>query len=403
MLTHKRILLGITGGIAAYKTPELVRRLKERGADVRVVLTPAAKSFVAPLSLQAVSGHPVCDDVLDPNAEAAMSHIELARWADLVVIAPATADFIARYTAGLGNDLLSTLCLATTAPIALAPAMNVQMWQAKATQHNLTILRQREVPIWGPAQGAQACGEVGLGRMLEPAELLSQIEQHFIPSDLLKGQRILITAGPTQEALDPVRYISNHSSGKMGFALAQEAASMGAEVTLIAGPVQLATPSGCKRVNVHSALEMLQAAESVALEQDVIIGCAAVADYRASHIAAQKIKKQGDEVTLHLTKNPDIIASLAQQIAAANRSTLMVGFAAETEQVAQHAQAKLKRKGLDLIAANDVSNKEIGFNADQNALTLFWQDGQQAIATASKTQVARELLTIIHQRQKEKP
>ena len=394
MITNKHILLGITGGIAAYKMPELIRRLKDQGADVRVVQTPAAESFVTPLTLQAVSGHPVAKDMLNPEAEAGMSHIELARWADLVVIAPASADFIARYCAGMGNDLLSTLCLATTAPVAIVPAMNQQMWQATATQHNMVTLTQRATPIWGPAEGSQACGDVGPGRMIEPAEILAQIQEHFVESDLLVGKKVTITAGPTREALDPVRYISNHSSGKMGFALAEQAARMGAEVTLISGPVNLPTPAGCKRLNVISAEQMLAESLTIAQQQDVFIGCAAVADYRATQVAEQKMKKQGEELSLTLVKNPDIIATVAQQTS----KTLVVGFAAETEKLKAHAQAKLVRKGLDLIAANDVSDNTIGFNSEQNALTLFWHGGQQQIATASKSQVAKELLHVIQQR-----
>ncbi len=393
MIVNKRILIGITGGIAAYKIPELIRRLKDDGAEVRVVLTPSAASFVTPLTLQAVSGHPVALEMLNPEAEAGMSHIELAQWADLVVVAPASADFVARYCAGLGNDLLSTLCLAAKAPVALVPAMNQQMWQAQATQHNIHVLTERQVPLWGPAEGAQACGDVGPGRMIEPAEIRQHIHQHFETSDLLAGCKIAITAGPTREALDPVRYISNHSSGKMGFALAAEAVRMGADVTLIAGPVQLPTPAGCQRLDVTTAEQMLVAASEVAAQQDVIIGCAAVADYRAETVAEQKMKKQGEQLTLTLVKNPDIIATLAQQVPQA----LLVGFAAETEQLTTHANQKLKLKGLDLIAANDVSNQQIGFNSDQNALTVFWQGGEQQIATASKSQVARELLQLIHQ------
>lgn len=393
MLTNKRILLGITGGIAAYKMPELVRRLKDHGADVRVVMTPAAEAFITPLTLQAVSGHPVADSLLDPTAEAAMGHIELARWADLVLIAPASADFIARYCAGLGNDLLSTLCLATTAPVVIAPAMNQQMWQAQATQHNMTVLAERNIPVWGPAQGSQACGEVGPGRMLEPAELLAHIKDFLLPEQLLAGKKVAITAGPTREALDPVRYISNHSSGKMGYALAAEAARMGAEVTLISGPVNLPTPAGCTRIDVTSAEQMLAASLQVAQAQDVFIGCAAVADYRAAEIAPEKLKKQGDRIAIELIKNPDIIATVAEQTSA----TIVIGFAAETQDVERYARNKLSQKGLDMIAANDVSTSGIGFNADDNALNVIWQDGQQTIEQASKQQVASELLAIIQQ------
>lgn len=398
MLVNKRILVGITGGIAAYKIPELVRRLKDQGAEVRVVMTPAAKSFITPLTLQAVSGHPVADDLLDPTAEASMGHIELARWADLIIIAPASADFIARYCAGMANDLLSTLCLASTSPVVIVPAMNQQMWQATATQANIETLAQRHVPTWGPGSGSQACGEVGPGRMIEPDEILIHTIDHFSISNALEGKRITITAGPTREALDPVRYISNHSSGKMGFALAAEAARMGALVTLISGPVSLPTPTGCARINVSSAQDMLGAALNVPGEQDVFIGCAAVADYRAADVADQKIKKQGDEISLKLVKNPDIIATIAQK----NNAKLVVGFAAETQNVEQYALGKLENKGLDIIAANDVSDASIGFNAEHNALSVFWPGGQQQIATASKFKVARELLYLIQQRLSEK-
>ncbi|MBW8191212.1 bifunctional phosphopantothenoylcysteine decarboxylase/phosphopantothenate--cysteine ligase CoaBC [Neiella marina] len=393
MLTNKRILIGITGGIAAYKIPELVRRLKDNGADVRVVMTPAAQAFITPLTLQAVSGHPVADNLLDPTAEAAMGHIELARWADLVLIAPASADFIARFCAGLGNDLLSTLCLATTAPVVIAPAMNQQMWQAQATQHNIKQLAARNIPQWGPALGSQACGEVGPGRMLEPAELLEHINDFLAPAQLLAGKKLTITAGPTREALDPVRYISNHSSGKMGFALAAEAVRLGADVTLISGPVNLPTPQGCQRVDVTSAEQMLAASLAVAEQQDIFIGCAAVADYRAAEIAPEKLKKQGDRIAIELIKNPDIIASVAEQTS----NTIVVGFAAETQNIAQYARNKLTQKGLHMIAANDVSGNDIGFNANDNALSVFWHDGQHTIEQSSKQQVAAQLLALIQQ------
>lgn len=394
LLQGKKILLGVTAGIAAYKAPELVRRLKEHGADVRVVVTQGAKAFVTPLSLQAVSGYAVSDDLLDPQAELGMGHIELAKWADLVLIAPATADFMAKMAHGLANDLLSTLCLATAAPIAIAPAMNQQMWHNAATQANLTTLMERNVLIFGPGQGEQACGDVGLGRMLDVPELVEHTTACFA-EPMLAGQHWLITAGPTREAIDPVRYISNHSSGKMGFALAQAAQQLGAQVTLITGPVNLATPTGCNRINVESAEQMQQQALALAPNSTVFIACAAVADYRVAQVAEQKIKKtdNNDQLTLQLVKNPDIVAS----VAALENKPFTVGFAAETQQVEHYAKDKLARKNLDMIAANDVSNTKIGFNSEQNALTVFTANSSTNIALASKQQVAQQLVQLIAQ------
>lgn len=391
-LTNKRILLGISGGIAAYKCVELVRRLREQGADVRVVMTAAAKAFITPLTLQAVSGHPVADDLLDPAAESSMGHIQLAKWADLVLLAPATADLIARMAAGMGNDLLTTLCLATSAPLAIAPAMNQQMYQASITQENIAKLAARGAQIWGPAEGAQACGDVGPGRMLEPVELCQQVCQFVAQQQDLLGVSVLITAGPTREALDPVRFISNHSSGKMGYAIAAAAAARGAKVTLVSGPVNLPTPAGVKRIDVESALQMQSAVMTEVTHHQIFIACAAVADYRAASVAPEKIKKTGDEISLTLVKNPDIVAGVG---AMTSQRPFVVGFAAETQNVEQYARDKLARKNLDLICANDVSLPGQGFNADQNALHLFWKDGQHSLALDSKAALGQQLMDTI--------
>lgn len=388
-LTNKRVLLGISGGIAAYKCVELVRRLREQGAEVRVVMTAAAKAFITPLTLQAVSGHPVADDLLDPAAESSMGHIQLAKWADLVLLAPATADLMARMAAGMGNDLLTTLCLATNAPLAIAPAMNQQMYQAQVTQENIAKLAARGALIWGPAEGAQACGDIGPGRMLEPAELCQRVSQHFAQQQDLAGIAVLITAGPTREALDPVRFISNHSSGKMGYAIAAAAAARGATVTLVSGPVNLPTPAGVKRIDVESALQMQSAVMTEVTHHQIFIACAAVADYRAACVAPEKIKKAGDEISLTLVKNPDIVAGVG---AMTTQRPFVVGFAAETQNVEQYARDKLARKNLDLICANDVSLPGQGFNADQNALHLFWKDGQHSLALDSKAALGQQLM-----------
>ena len=388
-LLNKHILLGVSGGIAAYKSPELVRRLREQGAEVRVVLTDAARAFVTPLTLQAVSGHTIPAGVLDPASEQGMNHIELAKWADLVLIAPATANVISRLATGMADELLTTLCLATPAPVALAPAMNQQMYLHAATQANLQTLAQRGVQLWGPASGTQACGDVGPGRMLNPDELVAECIRFLAKPKL--DLRILITAGPTREALDPVRYISNHSSGKMGFALAAAAAELGADVTLVAGPVNLPTPAGVRRIDVESALQMQAAVMAEAGQQQIVIGCAAVADYRPAEISPQKIKKSADEVTLTLVKNPDIIA----EVAALAVKPFVVGFAAETRDVERYALDKMARKKLDMIAANDVAREGQGFNSDDNALTVFWPGGHQELPLARKTEVARHLLALI--------
>ena len=390
-LTGKRFIIGITGGIAAYKTIELIRLLRKAGAEVRVVLTPAAAEFVTPLTLQAISGNVVSQSLLDPHAEFAMGHIELAKWANAVLIAPASADFIARFSVGMANDLLSTICLATCAPIFLAPAMNQQMFHQSITQQNLTALKARGVRLIGPNSGVQACGDVGAGRMSEPTEIFTALSDFFVQSQDLRDLSVAITAGPTREAIDPVRYISNHSSGKMGFALATAFAERGANVTLISGPVNLLTPQNVTRVDVTSAQEMCQAALKSAVENQIFIGCAAVADYRLAEVSAQKIKKSGEELSLKLIRNPDIIAEVAHL---SENRPFTVGFAAETQNLTDYAQDKLQRKNLDMICANDVSGGQ-AFNTDENMLQLFWKTGGKTLSLKSKTDLARELATEI--------
>jgi phosphopantothenoylcysteine decarboxylase/phosphopantothenate--cysteine ligase len=385
-LTHKRILLGITGGIAAYKSAELVRLLRRAGAEVRVVMTRSAAEFITPMTLQALSGHPVRQALFDPAHEAAMGHIELARWADQVIVAPASADFIARLTAGMADDLLATLCLATTAPILLAAAMNHRMWLAPVTQENVQRLKGRGVLFAGPASGEQACGENGPGRMVEPAEIVAALAASN--SGLLAGVRVTVTAGPTREALDPVRFITNRSSGKMGFAVAAAAAAAGARVRLVAGPVALPTPSGVERVEVESAAQMLAA--SLADPGEIFIACAAVADYRPAQVASEKLKKSKDSLTLELSRNDDIVAT----VAALPNHPFTVGFAAETEELERHARDKLARKGLDLVAANWVGARAggAGFDSEENALELFWPGGQLSLERGSKERIAALLI-----------
>lgn len=398
-LMGKKIVLGVSGGISAYKAPDLVRRLRERGADVRVVMTEAAKAFITPMSLQAVSGYPISDSLLDPAAEAAMGHIELGKWADLVILAPATADLIARIAAGMANDLLTTVCLATPAPIAVVPAMNQQMYRAAATQQNLDIMISRGITLWGPDSGSQACGDIGPGRMLDPVAIADLATHIFTTDNDLHHLRIMITAGPTRERLDPVRYITNDSSGKMGFAIAAAAAKRGAQVTLVAGPVTLPTPTGVQRINVTTALEMNATVQADVRRQHIFIGCAAVADYRAATIADEKIKKQGDEITIKMIKNPDIVAGVA---ALSENRPYVVGFAAETNNVEEYARQKRHRKNLDLICANDVSQSGQGFNSDSSALRLFWQDGETVLPLAHKILLGHLLLSEIVTRYEEK-
>lgn len=393
MTSKTRILLGVTGGIAAYKSPDLVRRLIERGADVQVVMTAAAQKFVTPMTFQAVSGRPVRVDLWDEAGEAAMGHIELARWAQLVLIAPASADFLARLAGGRADDLLATLCLATEAPIVLAPAMNRLMWANKATQANVAALESRGVRFLGPASGNQACGEVGIGRMWEPNLLATTLLEPPVNAGLLAGTNVLITAGPTRERLDPVRYLTNRSSGKMGFAIAAAAREAGAHVTLVTGPVHLPTPAGITRINVESARDMYAAVHRHVAEADVFIAAAAVADYQPVRIAKQKIKKQDGVVKLDLEPAPDIVKSVAEM----TKRPLVVGFAAETNDVEQNARSKLKRKNLDMIAANEVG-EGIAFDCEDNALTVLWQGGKLEIARAPKLEVARELIALIAKR-----
>nr|WP_285316830.1 bifunctional phosphopantothenoylcysteine decarboxylase/phosphopantothenate--cysteine ligase CoaBC [Providencia rettgeri] len=394
-LLGKQIVIGISGGIAAYKIPELTRRLRDKGAIVRIVMTEGAKAFITPLTLQAVSGHPVSDDLLDPAAEAAMGHIELAKWADIIILAPVTADLIARLSAGMANDLLTTVCLASAAPVALVPAMNQQMYKAKATQENLIKLQQRQCMIWGPDAGSQACGDIGPGRMIDPLEIVRLTSEFFTPKLDLQGIKLMITAGPTREALDPVRFISNHSSGKMGFAIAKAASQRGAEVTLIAGPVNIETPEGVNRVDVISGLEMYEQVHKTISTQNIFIGCAAVADYRAKNIAENKIKKQGDEVSITLIKNPDIVASVGNL---RHNRPYVVGFAAETQNVEEYARQKRQQKQLDLICANDVSLADNGFNSDNNALHLFDANGDTRLPHCNKNELSHYLLDEILQR-----
>jgi len=390
-LVNKHILLGVTGGIAAYKSAELIRRLQDLGADVRVVMTPGAQEFITPLTLQALSGNPVHTAILDPEAEAGMGHIELARWADLILIAPATADFIARMNQGMGNDLLTTLCLATSAPICIAPAMNQGMWHNDATQANLTQLKARHITQFGPAAGTQACGDVGYGRMLEATELAELTAKQFTNGSLA-GKSVVITAGPTREAIDPVRYISNHSSGKMGYALAEAARDAGAQVTLITGPTAIAEPNRCTVHNVESAQQMFDASIASLTHCDIFIATAAVADFRPATAAEQKIKKTDREtMTIELVKNPDSVAA----VASSNPKPFTVGFAAETRDVVHYAQGKLARKNLDMIIANDVSQLGIGFNSDDNAVTVVTETNEEVLSQRSKTQLARDLMVRI--------
>jgi phosphopantothenoylcysteine decarboxylase/phosphopantothenate--cysteine ligase len=393
-LTPKtRILLGVTGGIAAYKSPDLVRRLVERGAEVQVVMTSAAQRFVSPMSFQAVSGRPTRNDLWDGTAEAAMGHIELARWAQLVLIAPASADFIARLAGGRADDLLSTLCVATEAPIMLAPAMNRVMWANKATQANVELLVSRGVRILGPAAGNQACGEVGAGRMWEPVKLAESVLEPPANAGLLAGLNVVITAGPTRERLDPVRYLTNRSSGKMGFAVAAAAREAGAHVTLITGPVQLPTPAGITRINVESARDMFAAVHRHIADADVFIAAAAVADFQPASVAKQKIKKQGAPVSIELEPAPDIVKSVADMA----KRPFVVGFAAETNDIENNARSKLKRKKLDMIAANEVGDG-IAFDCEDNALTVLWPGGKAEVARGPKIDVARELISLIAKR-----
>lgn len=412
VIPNKNIILAVTGGIAAYKSAIVVRRLKDAGFDVRVVMTAGAQAFITPLTFQALSGNPVHTELLNPEAEAGMGHIELARWADLLLVAPASCDTLAKFAAGLADDLLSTLYLASKCPVWVAPAMNQQMWAAKATQRNLNTLVDDGVHVIMPDAGSQACGDVGLGRMPEPEDLAQQVTQYFHQAQrataekfgLLAHQHVVITAGPTREAIDPVRYISNHSTGKMGFSLAAACYAAGAEVTLIAGPVSLDTPNGVRRINVSSAQEMLKVSMQM-LDSgcDIFIATAAVADYRVAEVAEHKIKKAGDELNVALIKNPDIVATIAQQL----KRPFMVGFAAETQNVEAYAAGKLVAKKLDMIACNDVSRADIGFASDENAMTVFFAESyampKRDLDKASKQQIAEQLVQAISEARNQQP
>lgn len=392
-MSGRRIVLGVTGGIAAYKSPDIVRRLVERGAEVQVVMTAGAREFVTPLTFQAVSGREVRSDLWDDSAEAAMGHIELARWAELILIAPASADFLAHLTHGLADDLLTTMCLASDAPIAVAPAMNRVMWANPATRANVATLRARGVHIFGPGSGSQACGETGEGRMIEAIEIATAALGVFPAQGSLSGKHVLITAGPTRERIDPVRFISNRSSGKMGYAVAQAARELGAEVTLVSGPVNLPTPFGVKRIDVECAEQMHKVVMEAVRGVDIFIGTAAVADYRPAAPASCKIKKTSDKLELHMERTIDILHAVAQL---PNRP-YVVGFAAETDNVEANARAKLVRKNLDLIAANEVGDCKV-FEQDDNALVLLWPDGRKELGAGPKTELARRLMEFISER-----
>ena len=396
-LTNKRIVLGVCGSIAAYKSADLVRRLNEMGAEVRVVMTQSAGEFITALTLQTLSHNPVHQYLLDCDSESNMSHIELARWADIVLIAPCSANFMSKLVQGMADDLLSTVCLATRAPIVYVPAMNNVMWENKATQENVITLQQRGFVRFGPASGDQACGETGLGRMLEPVQICNQLIELFQPG-LLQGKNIMITAGPTREDIDPVRFISNRSSGKMGFAIAQAAREAGANVTLVCGPVNLTTPQNIKRLDVRTAEEM----KSVVMENisttDIFISAAAVTDYRPDTIETKKIKKAASKLDLKLVRNPDILSLVANEPI----PPFTVGFAAETDNIRENALTKLKSKSLDMIAANEVGKEQGGFDSNENSLSIYWQDGEQQLPMADKNTIARQLIALIAEKLHEK-
>ena len=391
-LTNKNILLGVTGGIAAYKSAEIVRHLKKSGASVRVVMTRSAEEFITPLTLQALSGNRVSTELLDAEAEAAMGHIELAKWADGILIAPATANTIARLSSGRGDDLLSTVTLAFDGPISIAPAMNQAMWRDERTQENLNKLINNNFGICGPGSGEQACGDIGLGRMLEPLEILDMFSSSF-DKGIMLGKRILITAGPTQEPIDPVRFITNRSSGKMGYALAEAAIESGAQVTLISGPVNIEPPSNCNHVAIKTAKEMYESVMHHIKGADVYIGTAAVSDYSPVHINESKIKKDGRNaaMVLELKENQDILKSVSEL----EERPYVVGFAAETDNLIENAKKKLNNKNLDLIVANDVSDKEIGFDSDENEVTLITHEEKQLIQKQNKRKISKNIIEFI--------
>ncbi|THB75174.1 MAG: bifunctional phosphopantothenoylcysteine decarboxylase/phosphopantothenate--cysteine ligase CoaBC [Gammaproteobacteria bacterium] len=391
-LNGKKILLGISGGIAAYKSIELIRRLNDSGAEVRVVMTKSATEFVTPLTFEAISGNPVHVEMFGPRIKSAIEHVELARWADLIVIAPATANVIAKLTHGIADDLLTTVCLALTdIDLAVAPAMNLGMWKNPATQENIASLSGRGIKIWGPAEGFQACGEIGSGRMIEAAELADHVRSYFAVNQTYGGVKVVITAGPTREPLDPVRFITNRSSGKMGYEIASACAERGAEVVLVSGPVSIAAPEGIKTIDVETAQEMHDAVFANIVDADIYIGTAAVADYRAATPAEQKIKKSADELSIELTKNPDILAD----VAAMDTPPFTVGFAAETNDIEIYAKGKLQKKKLKMIAANQVGVSGTGFDSDNNKLHVYWNGGDRELPLASKAELARELVALI--------
>ena len=396
-LANKRVLLGVTGSIAAYKAAEIIRRLRDAGAEVRVVMTDGAKAFVTPLTFQALSGLPVHENLLDKEAEAAMGHIELARWADVILIAPASANSIAGLARGRADELLNAVCLAADVPLAIAPAMNKNMWADQATQENVKLLAQRGVLFIGPDSGEQACGDVGEGRMIDSEAIIARLAELFTIGSL-SGQTVLITAGPTREALDPVRYLSNHSSGKMGYAIAEAAVEAGAKVILVSGPVSLETPDRVTRINVESAADMEAAVKEHIAETDIFVASAAVADYRPVTVQQDKIKKKDDRLTIELEKNTDILSMVKTDYA----KTFCVGFAAETQDLEHYARAKLQQKNIEMIAANLVGSaaaKTAGtFNSDTNELNVFWQGGDLKLELGSKTKLARQLIALIAQR-----
>ena len=393
-LPYTKILLGVTGGIAAYKCPDLVRRLREQGAEVQVVMTPSAQKMVSSSVFQAVSGQEVRVDLWDQQAEAAMGHIELARWADLVLVAPATANTLSQLATGTAGGLLTTLCLATQAPLVLVPAMNQAMWRHPATQHNCDVLMQRGVRFIGPAEGEQACGDTGPGRMVEPADIVSELSTQQVhvheKERRLDGVAVVVTAGPTREPIDPVRYISNRSSGKMGFAMAAAAAAAGARVTLVAGPVSLPTPPGVERLDVETAAEMRDVAVDLAASADIYIGAAAISDYRPQLAQQQKIKKKSTTMSLELVKSIDVLA----EIAVLKSAPFTVGFAAETEKLEEHANGKLLAKKLNMIVGNLVG-KDLCFDRDDNSVLVLWQGGSQEMPRMAKTELARKLIALI--------
>lgn len=394
-LNNKRIILGICGSIAAYKSAELVRKLKEAGADVRVIMTESATEFITPLTLQTLSQKQVYQQISESDAESSMGHILLARWADVVMVAPASANFISKLAQGGSDDLLSTVCLATYGQIIICPAMNNAMWENKATQDNIKTLNKRGVITFGPDTGDQACGETGAGRMMEPVKITNMLSDYF-QNNVLEGKKVLITAGPTQEAIDPVRYISNRSSGKMGYALAQAAIEAGANVLLVSGPVSLEPPKYVNCIDVNTAEEMNQAVLENVIDADIFIASAAVSDYRPEVIGTEKIKKTQEEIEFKLVRNPDILSN----VASLDNAPFTVGFAAETSDLEQNATDKLRNKSLDMIAANDVSKKHAGFDSDENALLVLWSSGKIELPLADKSKIARELVAIVAERYK---